>query len=187
MSVPNQICQLLSNLVSKSGLSLPSRVSITVDGVAGHLFDILESIITSHSYTYDYETTLDYDSRGEEFDWCEQGEDNALTDPDFDIDVEEASANSSMTALESFSLDYIPRALVYYDEINPKTGKKCITFTFFNFRTISVNTFRKFKNIGHFVKDCLKANYACCLPYFGGRQKGILCENSSQMILIFLI
>ena len=64
-----------------------------------------------------------------------------------------------MTALESFSLDYIQRALVYYDEINPKTGKKCITFTFFNFRTISVNALRKLKNMGRFVKDFLRANY----------------------------
>src|ERR1700722_10942352 len=126
MSVPNQICQLLSNLFSKSGLSLPSRVSITVDGVTGHLFDVLESIITSHSYTYDYETTLYYGLLHEVFDGCEEEEDNTLTDPDFDIDVEEASANFSTPALESFSLDYIQRTLAYYDEINPKTGKKCI-------------------------------------------------------------
>ena len=153
-------------MVSKSSLSLPSGVSISVDGVVGHLFDALESIITSHSYTYDYEITLDYGLLGEEFDGCEEAEDSALTDPDFDIDVEEASANSSMSALESFSSDYIQRALPYYDENNAKTGKKCITFTFFNSETISVNAFRKFKNMGRFVKDCLRANYACFSALF---------------------
>jgi hypothetical protein len=122
MSTASRIVQILMDKVSQRPcINLPTT-AIYEEEVATHLLEILNSILTSDSYTEEHETTLDYSTLGLEFDGCKVDPDNPVQDPDYEEDTE-------IAVLDGFSLSYMKRALDYYDAINPKTGKKKHTWT----------------------------------------------------------
>ncbi|CAF1135614.1 unnamed protein product, partial [Didymodactylos carnosus] len=102
--------------------------------LAGDLFNVLESILTSSSYDQEDETTLDHNTSDNETDGCEEDRDDPSHDPDYEENNEEESA------FESFSLSYMKRVIAYYDAINPKTGQRSHTWR---------NVQSKFKRISH--------------------------------------
>ena len=123
MSAASRITQLLMNKVSQQ---LPKSLSTTIvheEEVATHLLEILESILTSDSYTHAYQTTLDYSTPDSELDGCEVDPDDPLHDPDYEEE------DTETPIFESFSFSYMKRALEFYDAINPKTGKRQHTWT----------------------------------------------------------
>ena len=67
------------------------------------LCGVLESITNSHSHSLEVETTLDHE----------------LIEGEVISDEEDEK-----TLCKEFSLDYMPKAVSFYDEINPQTGKR---------------------------------------------------------------
>ena len=95
-----------------------SRTVVYEEEIATHSFEILESILTSDSYTHEHETTLDYPTPDLEFDGCEADPDNGHED----IDYEEKDMETKV--FEDATLSYMKRSLEFYDTINPKKGKR---------------------------------------------------------------
>ena len=117
MSTASNVGQLFLDKVCQQ---LPASLSTKVvdeEEVATHLREMLVSILTSHSYTHENQTTLDYSTPNSEFDGCVEDPDNPSQDPDYEEDDRETPV------FECFSLSYMKRALEYYDDVNPKTGK----------------------------------------------------------------
>jgi len=83
---------------------------------------VLESVTNSHSYTFEVEATLDHESVDGELinDMEYEDETERLSDPDW-IDEE---PDEDKALCKEFSLDYMTRAVNFYDEINPETGKR---------------------------------------------------------------
>ena len=78
-------------------------------------------IFNSHSHTFEVETTLDHESSESEF----------INEGDYENEVEETSGSEwneeddeDKILRKTFSLEYMTRAVNFYDETNPKTGKR---------------------------------------------------------------
>ena len=118
MSTASNLAQLLLDEMCQQ---LPVSLSTTIvhkEEAATHLCEMLVSILTSQSYTHESQTTLDYSLSDSEFDGCEVDLDNPSQDPDHEEDHRETPV------FKCFSLSYLRRALEYYDDVNPKTGKR---------------------------------------------------------------
>jgi hypothetical protein len=130
----NRIIQLFRERSFKELSTSSSLNPSQQEEIANHLFNVFESIWTSTSYDQEEETTLDYNTSDDESDDCDEDVDEPSDDPTYE------EKNEVKSALESFSLSYMKRALAYYDAINPKTGKRSHTWK-------SVQN--KFKRITH--------------------------------------
>jgi hypothetical protein len=118
MSAASKIIQLFLDKVSQQS---PESFSTTVLGekeMATYLFEVLVSILISHSCTHQYQTTLDYSTPDSEFDGCEENSNNCFQDSDYEEEYSETPT------FENFSLSYMKRALEFYDVANLKTGKR---------------------------------------------------------------
>ena len=118
MDVANRIVHRLMDKTPHQLSTYSSRTVMHEDEIATHLFEILESILTSDSYTHEHETTLDYVMPDSELDGCEVDPDGCQEDVDYDEEDTEPKL------FEDFSLSYMKRALEFYDAINSKTGKR---------------------------------------------------------------
>lgn len=117
-----------SNLLpslSSTGWTVTSTITRRESEVADVLFDVLESIINSSSYNLEIETTLDHGSDEDEIiDETENEDDEVddLLDPDYLGEDEDEDEESTLH--KKFSLEYMSRAVNFYDEVNPKTGQR---------------------------------------------------------------
>ena len=112
----------VSNSLSRSTLIAAVTATNRECEVAELLYGVLESITNSHSHTFEVETTLDHES----------GDDEVLNDVDDEDTIQETwdpswnedDEDDEDTLCKQFSLDYMARAVNFYDEINPHTGKR---------------------------------------------------------------
>jgi hypothetical protein len=90
--------------------------------IADLLCGVLESITSSHSHTFEVETTLDHELADDELindvDYKDTAEETG--DPDWNDEDEDYEK----VLFKQFSLDYVARAVNFYDEISPQTGKR---------------------------------------------------------------
>jgi len=122
-----RILEHLSERVSNEmTISKPFLVVNNEEQIASHLFDILESLVNSSDFDVHVETTLDYSSSIDSDNDDEESDESSdnLTD---DSDYEEQQTTRGY-GLDNFTLDYMQRALEYYDAIDPKTQKRIHTF-----------------------------------------------------------
>jgi hypothetical protein len=110
-------------IVSNSATSVSTVINRECE-VPDLLCSALESITSNHSHTFEVDTTLDYELADDELindvgceDTAEQTWDPNWNDEDEDEDEEKALC-------KQFSLDYMAKAIKFYDEINPQTGKR---------------------------------------------------------------
>ncbi|CAF1133922.1 unnamed protein product [Rotaria sordida] len=148
------------------GYNAPSTITLDEQYVARNLFNCLNSILESTSYLFENETTLDHDDVLD----GPNSQDPASTVPAFKrLDV---SPNIDYQLIDEhnfenhFSLDYIKRAVNYFDEKDPLTGQRkrnwCIVKHMF--RRIPnpqyVTRFRKYIEIGGTKKKNTTENAA---------------------------
>ncbi|CAF2847958.1 unnamed protein product [Rotaria sp. Silwood2] len=107
-------------------ISKPFPVINHEEQIVSHLFDILESLVNSSDFNVHVETTLDYSSSIDS-DNDDEGSDESSDNLTDDSDYEEQQTTTRY-GLENFALDYMQRALEYYDAIDPKTQKRIHTF-----------------------------------------------------------
>lgn len=114
-----------SNLLSStsSNTSTTSVITNRECEVAELLCGVLESITNSHSHFFEVETILDHDPVQDDLinDVECENEDEGALDPDWNGDEEDEDEKA---LCREFSLDYMTKAVNFYDEINPKTGKR---------------------------------------------------------------
>ena len=114
-----------SNLLS-STVSNTSTATTTVTNreceVAELLCGVLESITNSHSHTIEVETTLDHELADGELINDVEYEDT--TEETWDPDWNDKDEDDERALCKQFSLDYMTKAVNFYDEINPQTGKR---------------------------------------------------------------
>ena len=128
MSALTRIVQLLTDKVSQQPSDYLFTTAVYDEEAATHLLEMLNSIVTSDSYTHGYETTFDYSTPDSELDGCEMDPDDPNHDPDYEED------NTEIPVFENFSLSYMKRALEFYESINPKTGKRKHTWITVKYR-----------------------------------------------------
>ncbi|CAF4634473.1 unnamed protein product [Rotaria sp. Silwood2] len=107
-------------------ISKPFPVINHEEQIVSHLFDILESLVNSSDFNVHVETTLDYSSSidsDNDGEGSDESSDNLTDDSDY-----EEQQTTTRYGLENFALDYMQRALEYYDAIDPKTQKRIHTF-----------------------------------------------------------
>jgi len=91
--------------------------------VADLLYGVLESLVNSHSHSVDVETTLDHGLDDNEI-INETADENDEMEDSFDPDYLGEEEDDEVTLCKKFSLEYMTRAVNFYDEINPKTGQR---------------------------------------------------------------
>lgn len=126
---PANVVQIFSDRVSNSlSPSAPNTSTTTPTTtnreceVAELLYGVLESITNSHSHTFEVETTLDHESVDGEV--INDVDDEDTAEETLDFTWTEVDENGEKTLCKQFSLDYMTRAVDFYDEINPQTGKR---------------------------------------------------------------
>ena len=81
-------------------------------------------ITSSHSHTFEVETTLDHELADDELIDDVEREDTAEEASDPDWNDEHADEDEEKASCKRFSLDYMAKAVKFYDEINPQTEKR---------------------------------------------------------------
>jgi hypothetical protein len=115
----------LSSTVANSGTSATAVTNREYE-VADLLCSVLESITSSHSHTFEVETTLDHELTDDELiddAECEDADDET-SDPNWNDPDEDEDEDEEKTLRKQFSLEYMAKAIKFYDEINPQTGKR---------------------------------------------------------------
>ncbi|CAF1673171.1 unnamed protein product, partial [Adineta ricciae] len=120
---PANVVKIFADRASNSLSSFASAASIVTNReceVAELLCGVLESITNSHSHSIEVETTLDHELVDDELidDIEDEDTDEETWDPDWNHDDEDKEL------CKQFSLDYMTKAINFYDEINPHTGKR---------------------------------------------------------------
>jgi len=82
MSALTRIVQLLEDKVSQQPSNYLSTTAVYEEEVVSHLLEMLNSILTSDSYTHGYKTTLDYSTPDSKLDGCEIDSGDPIHDPD---------------------------------------------------------------------------------------------------------
>lgn len=102
--------------------TVTNRESEAADLLCG----VLESIARSDSHTVDIETTLDHESVDDEMvnDVDDEGSAEETSDPNWNDESEEEDGDEEKALRKQFSIEYMIKAVNYYDEINPQTGKR---------------------------------------------------------------
>ena len=130
----HNVVRILSNLVSRR---LPSSESTTFSAkdeeVAERLFDNINTIMNTTTYHFENESTLDYDvnldSDTEESDTdSDETTMNELDKTDYTIN----KSDKKNTLLNQYSLEYMDKAVQFYDERNSKTSKRKHSWNMFH-------------------------------------------------------
>ena len=119
-------------LNSSSTVSNSTTCATTVTNheceAADLLCSVLELITSSHCHTFEVETTLDHKSADDELIDDVEREDTAEETSDLNWNDENGDENEDedeeKALCKQFSLDYMAKAVEFYDEINPQTGKR---------------------------------------------------------------
>jgi hypothetical protein len=115
-----------SNLLSTMSNCATSATTVTNRECASAdlLCGVLESITSSHSHTFEVETTLDHELADDELinDVEYDDADEGTGDPNWNDEDEDEHEEKAL--YKQFSLDYMARAVKFYDEINPQTEKR---------------------------------------------------------------
>ncbi|CAF3411410.1 unnamed protein product [Rotaria sp. Silwood2] len=119
------VFSLLSEKFSQSEASIKVNFRapfIREQEIANHLAELLHSIINSHTFTVESESTLDYISNELSEDDVDQyvASDDSELDPDFN----DTGDDEGGVLLQNFSLDYMKKVVEYYDEKDPLTEKR---------------------------------------------------------------
>lgn len=124
------ILKLLSNFIShKFDDTASSPITFDEEYIALNLFNCLTSIVESGSYVFDMETTLDHDDELDDPDVENSAETTPMSehldiDHDFDYKSIDDDKDSDQWLREDFSLDYMKRAVEYFDETDATTGQR---------------------------------------------------------------
>jgi len=119
---PHNVIKILANYVAEF---LPPTTYLYNDArdesVATQLYENLLLIIQSSEYQFENEHTLDFihDQQSQHYSDESDVEDMMGNDADYD-ENDDAKENSP----HNFSLEYMKKAIAYYDEADPNTGKK---------------------------------------------------------------
>lgn len=117
-----------SNLSSAMSSSASSTTTVTnrEREVVDLLWGVLDSITTSHSHMFEVETTLDHEFDDEELINDVECEDTAegTWDPNCNDEDEDEDEDDEKALCKQFSLNYMAKAVKFYDETNPQTGKR---------------------------------------------------------------
>lgn len=154
---PHRVAELLSRLVSEQ-LSLNdhnSGDSSRDEEVAKGLYGQIESILESTHYTFETEDTVDFNDelsveQSAEEEEIDDDDDNESRDETF-MEVDERQQNSFF---HQFSIEYMQRAIDFYDAVNSRTGKKQHSWKTFqhHFRNVKnrkyIERFRKYLENG---------------------------------------
>ncbi|CAF3591634.1 unnamed protein product [Rotaria sp. Silwood1] len=122
---PHNISKAFSDLIlNKFTFNQPSSINAEEQSIARNLYKCLNSILQSNSYIFESETTLDHDDDSYDVDLEDTAPEaaalehpNELTDIDY-LPIDEHNLE------KSFSLDYMKRAVEYFDEKDPLTGQR---------------------------------------------------------------
>ncbi|CAF3433201.1 unnamed protein product [Rotaria sp. Silwood2] len=158
---PHRVAELLSNLISEK-LSLYDHATANNthdEEVAEHLYSQVESILESTHYSFETEDTIDFNdnSNTKQFEDEEEEEEEAQINNDderFDETFMEVDEDQQLNLLRNFSIEYMKKAVDFYDTINEKTGKKQYSWKTFqhHFRKVTnrkyVERFRKYLESG---------------------------------------
>lgn len=124
---PSNVVKIVAEHVSGLSLSSTSNASTAAytnreREIADLLCGVLESVTDSDGNTFEVESTLDYESEDDE---CENDVDeDDISQEMGDPDWKEEDDDDDKALNEQFSLDYMARAVAFYDEVNPNTGKR---------------------------------------------------------------
>jgi len=119
---PHNVIKILANYVAEF---LPPTTYLYNDArdesVATQLYENLLLIIQSSEYQFENEHTLDFihDQQSQHYSDESDVQDMMGNDADYD-ENDDAKENSP----HNFSLEYMKKAIAYYDEADPNTGKK---------------------------------------------------------------
>ncbi|CAF3345330.1 unnamed protein product [Rotaria sp. Silwood2] len=116
------VSSLLSKKFAQSATSINKNIlilSIREQEVANHLAELLNSIIDSHSFLIETETSLDH-----VLNEIEQDDANEPDDSGSDSNFNETGDDDDSAFLQKFSLDYMKQVIEYYDEKDPLTGQR---------------------------------------------------------------
>jgi len=119
---PHNVVKLLTNYVAQLlPPATPSYNDARDECVATQLFENLLLIIQSNEYRFENEHTLDFihDQQFELYSDESDMEDIMENDADY-YENDDGKENSP----HDFSLEYMKKAIAYYDETDPNTGKK---------------------------------------------------------------
>jgi len=155
MTNPNNVIKVLSDLIlNKSIVHSSSAITSGEEHIALNLYKCLDSIMESTAYLFETETTLDHD---DEIDVQDLEDAVSITSTFEDLngskDDNYEPANDH-DLRNHFSLEYMKRAVHFYDEMDPITGKRKRKWRTLqhNFRRIPDPTyiarFRKYIEVG---------------------------------------
>ncbi|CAF2053469.1 unnamed protein product [Rotaria magnacalcarata] len=153
MRNPHNVLKRLSRFIFEKFVD-NSETPITLDEehVVDNLFICLDSIVESTSYIFESETTLDFDEESNYSD--DEDPDLAIStfqqnDSTHDADYEPDN-DQEINLQNHFSLDYMKRAVDFFDEKDPVTGQRKRHWSTLkrHFRSIPnlqcINRFRKY-------------------------------------------
>ena len=124
------ILKVLSNFIShKFDDTASSPITFDEEYIALNLLNCLTSIVESGSYIFDIETTFDHDDELNDPDVDKSAETTAMSkhlDIDRDLDYKsiDDDKDDDQWMRENFSLDYMERAVDYFDETDATTGQR---------------------------------------------------------------
>ncbi|CAF3058441.1 unnamed protein product [Rotaria sp. Silwood2] len=126
------ILKVLSNYIShKFDDTVPSPITFDEEYIALNLFNCLSSILESGSYLFDIETTLDHDDELDDPDVTSSAVPTPMSiDLDINLDADYKSTDDDNDddddhcLRDDFSLDYMKRAVDYFDETDAATGQR---------------------------------------------------------------
>jgi len=121
---PRNVVRLLENYVLKLPRSTARSSDRTVrdEAVAKQLYENLLSILNSAEYRFETQDTLDYSF---DIDQLVEDDENDSDEEDAqDTDYKEEEDDDEENLLNQFSVEYMKKVIFYYDEVNPRTGKK---------------------------------------------------------------
>ena len=159
---PKNVVQLLGKYVLKIPRSIVRSSDPTVrdEDVSKQLYECLLSILNSTEYHFENQDTLDYSYDIDQLIGADENDTDEEDPQDTDYKEEEEEEGNSL--LHQFSVDYMKKVVFYYDEVNPRTGKKkhswrALQHTFKSVKSRNyIERFRKYITTGGTKKQKLE-------------------------------
>ena len=137
MTAVASILSLLSKRVSE-GVDFRSTEQSKEREIVEHLYTTIQNFISCSSYTIENDVTLDYDDKSD--DSFSNSSNDSGTDEEVDPTFSEDQDDKSI--LNYFSLYYMKKVLIYYDEVD-ENGNRKHSWRSINhrFKRVSVSTY----------------------------------------------
>ena len=152
---PHRVVKLLSDLISER-LSLcdhDATDSARDEEVANNLYDHIKSICESTYYFFETTDTIDFQDNSN-IEQIEEGEEAVNDDEQYDDVLMEVDEDEQHNLVRHFSIEYMKKAVEFYDAKNAKTGRKQHSWEAFqhHFRNVKdrnyIERFRKYLESG---------------------------------------